>query len=78
MIRGDLVHIPQGTLLLKEKDRTIFNEAGYIRAKKPLRALFWDFDSKEPTWGSVYYKEQVWSVRMRDIYPITQEVENAC
>jgi hypothetical protein len=31
----------------------------------------------EPKWGSIYYKERVWDVRMKDIYPITQEMENA-
>ena len=53
MIRGDLVHIPQGTLLLQNKDNSLFeSEGGYIKAEKPVRALFWDKDPKKPSWGS--------------------------
>jgi hypothetical protein len=40
-------------------------------------ALFWDQDPKEPRWGSIYYKESVWDVKMSQIYPITEEMENA-
>jgi len=77
MTRGDLVHIPQGTLLLQNKDSSLFeSEGGYIKAEKPMRALFWDKDPKKPSWGSIYYKDNVWDVRMRDIYPISQELGN--
>ena len=75
MIRGDLVHIPQGALLLKNKYANI-SEAEFIKIEKPSRALFWDEDPKEPKWASVYYKEMVWDIRIKDIYPITQELEN--
>ena len=75
MIRGDLVHIPQGALLLKNKYANI-SEAEFIKIEKPSRALFWEEDPKEPKWASIYYKEMVWDVRIKDIYPITQELEN--
>ena len=75
MIRGDLVHLPKGTLLLRGK-HTNLADAGFLKAKKPMRALFWDRDPNEPKWGSVYYKQSVWDVRMKDIYPIKQEMEN--
>ena len=42
-----------------------------------MRALFWEKDPNQPNWGSIYYKESVWDVRLKDIYPITQEMENA-
>jgi hypothetical protein len=77
MMKGDLVHIPQGTLLLRDRKETLWDGAAYIKCNKPIRALFWEIDSKEPRWGFVYYKEKVWSVKMREIYPITQEIENA-
>ena len=77
MIKGDLVHIPQGTLLLRERNKTLWDGAAYIKCEKPIRALFWDRDPKEPRWGFIYYKETVWSVKMREIYPIIQEIENA-
>ena len=76
MLRGELVHIPQGALLLKNKNSTIA-EGEYLKADKPMRALFWEKDPNEPNWGSIYYRESVWDVRMKDIYPITQEMENA-
>ena len=75
MTRGDLVHIPQGALLLKNKNANI-SEAEFIKIEKPSRALFWEEDAKEPKWASVYYKETVWDIRVKDIYPITQELEN--
>jgi hypothetical protein len=75
MIRGDLVHIPQGALLLKNKYANI-SEAEFIKIEKPSRALFWEEDPKEPKWASIYYKEMVWDIRIKDIYPITQELEN--
>jgi hypothetical protein len=75
MTRGDLVHIPQGALLLKNKYANI-SEAEFIKIEKPSRALFWEEDPKEPKWASIYYKEMVWDIRIKDIYPITQELEN--
>ena len=74
MIRGDLVHIPQDAFLLQDADDLLTE---YIKVKKPVRALFWDYDPKEPSWGMIYYKDKVWSIKMKDIYPITQEMENA-
>ena len=75
MTRGDLVHIPQGALLLKGKHNTI-QDGEYLKAEKPVVALFWEQDPKEPRWGSIYYKEAVWDVKMSQIYPISQELEN--
>jgi len=75
MTRGDLVHIPQGALLLRNKHANI-SEAEFLKIEKPSRALFWEEDPKEPKWASVYYKEMVWDIRIKDIYPITQELEN--
>ena len=75
MPRGDLVHIPQGALLLKNKYANI-SEAEFIKIEKPSRALFWEEDPKEPKWASIYYKEMVWDIRIKDVYPITQELEN--
>ena len=75
MTRGDLVHIPQGALLLRNKHANI-SEAEFLKIEKPSRALFWEEDPKEPKWASVYYKETVWDIRVKDIYPITQELEN--
>lgn len=75
MTRGDLVHIPQGALLLRNKNANI-SEAEFLKIEKPSRALFWEEDPKEPKWASVYYKQMVWDIRVKDIYPITQELEN--
>jgi hypothetical protein len=78
MIRGDLVHIPQSAFLLKEVDgKNVKLPDGYIRTEKPMKALFWDQDLLDPKWGKIYYKNYIWSVRMKDIYPISQEIENA-
>lgn len=74
MLRGELVHIPQGSFLLELAENGLRN---YIKVKKPIRALYWEDDPKEPTWGSVFYKEKIWNVRKKDIYPIIQEIENA-
>jgi hypothetical protein len=73
MIRGDLVHIPQDAFLLYDAEEYLKE---YVKTDKPVKALFWDRDPKEPQWGMVYYKGKVWSIKMRDIYPIYQEVEN--
>ena len=75
MTRGDLVHIPQGALLLRNKKASL-SDAEFIKIEKPSRALFWDKDPKEPKWASIYYREVVWDVRLKDIYPIAQELEN--
>ena len=75
MTRGDLVHIPQGALLLSDKRASIRN-GEFLKVEKPTRALFWEQDPKEPRWGSIYYKEAVWDVKMSQIYPISQELEN--
>lgn len=75
MIRGDLIHIPQDCLLLVQENDKGLQE--YVKTKKPTRALFLERDLKEPKWGMIYYKERIWNVRMKDIYPITQEMENA-
>lgn len=76
MTRGDLVHVPQSAFLILGKNDTTDTE--YLKAEKPLKAIFWEKDIKEPYWSFVYYRNQIWSVRTKDIYPITQEVENAC
>lgn len=78
MTRGDLVHIPQGALLLGSKDAsTLFEDSSYLKIEKPSRAIFWCLDTRKPNWASVYFKERIWDVRLKDIYPITQEKENA-
>ena len=78
MTRGDLVHIPQDTLLLGQRDAKDFTVHKYfLKVEKPSRAIFWSLDMKKPNWASVYYKERIWDVRLKDIYPITQEKENA-
>jgi hypothetical protein len=74
MLRGDLVHIPQETILLQEAENL---QIDYVKTDRPVRALFWDQDFKDPKWGMVYYKGKIWTIKMRDIYPIKQEVENA-
>tara|TARA_R110000823_G_scaffold223740_1_gene351790 strand:+ start:203 stop:436 length:234 start_codon:yes stop_codon:yes gene_type:complete len=76
MIRGDLVHIPQDAFLIKDFAMCETNK-DYLKTKKPLKVLFWEKDTKNPIWASIYYKDQIWSVRVKDIYPITQEIENA-
>ena len=77
MLRGDLVHIPQGALLLGSKDAsTLFEDSSYLKIEKPSRAIFWGLDVRNPSWASVYYKEKIWDIRLRDIYPIKQELEN--
>ncbi|MBP52630.1 MAG: hypothetical protein CMI27_05740 [Opitutae bacterium] len=77
MVKGDLVHIPQGALLLGSKDpSTLCEDSSYLKIEKPSRAIFWCLDTRNPSWASVYYKEKIWDVRSRDIYPITQELEN--
>jgi hypothetical protein len=76
LTRGDLVHIPQGALLLKSK-HMVLSEGEYLKIEKPSRAIFWCLDTRKPNWASVYYKERIWDVRLKDIYPITQEKENA-
>ena len=64
MTRGDLVHVPQGALLLKNKHNTI---QGVVPELKPMIALFWDQDPKEPRLGSIYYKKSVWDVKMSQL-----------
>ena len=68
MTKGDLVHIPQDAFLLREIDEIRLPDA-FLRPTRPLKALFWDKDQKD--------KNHIWSIRMKDIYPISQEVENA-
>ena len=82
MTKGDLVHIPQDAFLIKDDAHVTWQTTGqgrgdYLRVKKPLKVLFWEKDIKNPGWASIYYRDQIWSVRMRDIYPILQEIENA-
>lgn len=79
MVSGDLVHIPQGALLLApDTEKGSLGDNSYIRVTKPVRALFVNFNKKEPNWALIYYKERTWDVRLKDVYPITQEVKDAC
>tara|TARA_R110000796_G_scaffold140805_2_gene257011 strand:+ start:6891 stop:7124 length:234 start_codon:yes stop_codon:yes gene_type:complete len=76
MIKGDLVHIPQDAFLIRELAPSATTD-DYLKLKKPLKALFWERDGKDPKWGSVYVRDQIWVVRMKDVYPIAKELENA-
>jgi hypothetical protein len=79
MVTGDLVHIPQGSLLLApDTEMRSLGNNSYLRVDKPIKAIFLNFNMKEPNWGSIYYKEKAWDVRIKDIYPITKEVKDAC
>ena len=79
MLRGDLVHVPQGTILLADRDEIyrIDDEVSYLKLEKPSRAIFWCLDMKSPAWASVYYRNRMWNIRTKNIYPIIQEIENA-
>jgi hypothetical protein len=68
MTKGDLVHIPQGTVL---GDAKMFFKV--LQVNEPSVGLFWDNPYKDPKWGLVYFKNRFWSIRMRDIYPIEEE-----
>ena len=74
MIRGDLVHIPQDSFLLELSEDGL---KSYVKVDKPIKALYWDDDPSEPRWGSIFYKDKIWNIRKKDIYPIIQEMENA-
>jgi len=74
MLKGDLVHIPQDSFLLELSEDGL---KSYVKVEKPIRALYWDDDPCEPKWGSIFYKEKIWNIRKKDIYPIIQEMENA-
>jgi hypothetical protein len=74
MIRGDLVHIPQDSFLLELSEDGL---KSYVKVDKPIKALYWDDDPSEPRWGTIFYKEKIWNIRKKDIYPIIQEMENA-
>ena len=74
MIRGDLVHIPQDAFLLELSEDGL---KSYVKVDKPIKALYWDDDPFEPKWGSIFYKEKIWNIRKKDVYPIIQEMENA-
>jgi len=78
MLRGDLIHIPQGTILLASINQVsrLDDEVAYLKIEKPSRAIFWCLDAKNPVWASVYYRDRMWNIRSRDIYPIIQEMEN--
>jgi hypothetical protein len=79
MTRGDLIHIPQDTLLLGQRDTKGLTKGTpyFLKVEKPSRAIFWSLDMRKPNWASIYFKERIWDVRLKDIYPITQEKENA-
>jgi len=74
MIQGDLVHIPQDSFLICEveekKNRFIAED---MKTRKPIIAIFMGQDPLEPSMGSVYYRQQIWSMKMADIYPLTEE-----
>jgi|TARA_A100000172_G_C3029386_1_gene106076 hypothetical protein len=74
MIQGDLVHIPQDSFLICEVEEKMhrFVEE-YLKTRKPILAIFMGQDPLQPSMGSVYYREQVWSMKMADIYPLTEE-----
>jgi len=78
MIRGDLVHIPQNAFLIREISHESGTIGDYLRLSKPLKALFWSRSDEDPKWGSVYHKDEIWVVKMKDIYPVAKEVEDAC
>jgi hypothetical protein len=74
MIQGDLVHIPQDSFLIcevQEKMNRFVEE--YMKTRKPIIAIFMGQDPLEPSMGSVYYRQQIWSMKMVDIYPLTEE-----
>jgi|TARA_R110002074_G_scaffold92406_2_gene201784 hypothetical protein len=77
MTRGELVHIPQDTLLLDctNDRRTMPN--GFLKLEKPSKALFWEMDTDNPKWCCVFYRSRIWTVRKKDIYPLIEEKENA-
>lgn len=75
MTRGDLVHIPQDAFLIREVN--VVTGDDYVKVKRPVKALFWEKDTKDPKWCYVYYRDTIWTVRLKDIYPIPQEIENA-
>jgi len=66
MKKGDLIHIPQDVYLLGEKLKE------WRKTEKPIVALFWKKDLKEPQWSSIYYKNMIWNVKNKDIYPIQE------
>lgn len=75
MMRGELVHIPQGTILLDMPEWTGSLPAqGYTKIDRPRRALFWeDIDDTGIAgiaWCHVFYKGQMWTVKKKDVYPI--------
>tara|TARA_R100000773_G_C4181227_1_gene90866 strand:- start:325 stop:552 length:228 start_codon:yes stop_codon:yes gene_type:complete len=74
MLRGDLIHIPQGTYLLEMANDSL---ESYFKVDKPIKALYWDDDPRQPMWSTIFYKEKIWSIRNKDIYPVLQEMENA-
>lgn len=75
MQRGDLCHIPQDVLMISGKPYEYINAMAdvYYRTEKPIKALFWDNDKRNPFWCKVFYKEKIWDVKMKDIYPVVEE-----
>ena len=67
MKEGDLVHIPQDSMLVLESGGSC--SSGYMRLKIPIRALYLNLNNL-PGWVEVYYKNSVWAVRSKDVYPI--------
>ena len=67
MQKGDLVHIPQDTLLISWSDSLCPSD--YLRLKVPIKALFLEGDIKLGS-VNVYYKSNVWTVKSKDVYPI--------
>lgn len=73
MQRGELCHIPQSVLLLKPKDKIDLSKPlskAYLKVERPIKALFWDRDESDPRWSFVFYKNDIWSVKTHEIYPI--------
>ena len=77
MMRGELVHIPQGTILLEGASDDVER---FLTLDRPHRALFWedigDYSSWTGTqsqWCRVFYKGQMWMVKKKSVYPLTTQ-----
>ena len=66
MTKGDLCHIPQGTILINEET------TNFIKPEKPITAVF--LKDMHPN-CMVHVAGKNWCVEKRDVYPI-KENEN--
>jgi hypothetical protein len=66
MTKGDLCHIPQGTILINEKTTQ------FLKPEKPTTAIFIERMANDHKYCYIHMAGSKWVASNKDIYPIKE------